>query len=117
MVSKDEMIQILKRWGKWQRSARTPNLYYAVSQYDTPLQKKRNVTPIYKDYQSEKLDLLILQHLDENEKTILELTYVEQETNYAIAEILHCCNKTLINTRNEIIACLRGLFTCLDYLK
>lgn len=113
MIDKDNMIQILQRWGRWQRTARNPNLNYAVSQYDTPLQKKRNVTPIYMDTISEKLDRIMLAHLNTQELFILELTYVDKKINSTIAQILKCCPKTLTNTRNEIIASLRGLYTCL----
>lgn len=113
MISKDEMVLLLRRWGRWQRTAKDPNLSYAISQYDTPLQKQRNVTPIYKDYTAEKIESIMIQHLSEDEKFILQLTYVDQKINATIAQILHCCPKTLITTRNEIIACMRGLYSCL----
>jgi DNA-directed RNA polymerase specialized sigma subunit len=112
MMEKDDMVFLLKRWGRWQRSAKNPNLSYAVSQFDTPLQKQRNVTPIYEDTISEQLDKIILKHLTDSERAILELTYVEQQINPIIADILHCSVKTVINTKNEIIAALRGLSEC-----
>lgn len=113
MMDKEEMILLLKKWGRWQNTAKNPNLYFAVSQYDTPLQKKRNVTPIYQDDKAEQLDKLILRYLTIEEKYILELTYVEKKINPVIADILHISIKTLINTRNEIISFLRGL--CINF--
>lgn len=113
MITREEMVTVLKAWGRWQRTAKNPNLYYAKSQYETPLQKKRNVSPVYFDQRAEQLDYLITQHFNAEEIYILELTYVENKINTVIADMLHCCPKTLITTRNEIIASLRGLYTCI----
>ena len=113
MIAKDDMVKILKRWGQWQRTATNPKLSYAMSQYNSPLQKQRNVLPIYIDNKAEKLEQIILNHLNQQEKLILELTYVEQQINPIIADTLKCSIRNLIIMRNELIACLRGLYTCL----
>lgn len=112
-MTKDDTVQLLKRWGRWQNTAKNPKLSYAVSQYETPLQKKRNVTPIFQDIKAEQLENLMLKYLTDQERYILELTYVEKKINPVIADILHISPKTLINTRNEIICFIRGL--CINF--
>ena len=111
MIDKETMIELLKQWGYWQRTAKRPNLCYVVSQYDSPLQKKRDVKPIYKDSIAEHIDQLIVRYLPKDYKLILEMTYVDQTLNPIAADILKCSVKSYTNKRNEAISMLQGVYS------
>jgi len=110
MIDRDSMIEMLRQWGNWQRSAKKANLNYVSSQFETPLEKQRNVTPIYKDSIAEKLDLLMLAYLPKEYIICLELTYVERLINSVAASVLNCSVKTYTIKRNEAISALRGIY-------
>ena len=116
MVDKEIIISLLKDWGRWQRTARNPSLTYSVSQFDTPLQKKRNVRPIYVNEKAEKLDRLLVRHMSKSSMVILELSYVELKINVVAATTLKCSEKTFVNRRNEVISMLQGIYSVIrDY--
>jgi hypothetical protein len=114
MIDRDTMIFILRQWGRWQRSAKNPNLHYAISQFETPLQKERNVKPIFQDESSQQLDRLMTLYLPKDYITILELTYVDQQINIIAADILKCSVKTFTIKRNEAISMLRGIYNVIN---
>jgi DNA-directed RNA polymerase specialized sigma24 family protein len=111
MIEKDTVNQLLINWGKWQRSAKRPSLNYVVSQHDSPLQKKRDVKPIYQDEISENLEQLMLKHLPKRYIRILELIYVEQKIYEVAADILHMSRTTFIKKRDEALAILQGIYS------
>jgi len=114
MIDRDTIIYLLHRWGKWQRTAKKVNLSYAMSQHETPLQKQRNVTPIYKDSEAENMERLILKYIPKPYSAVLELTYVDKEINTVAADILKCSPKTFTIKRNEAISMLQGIYTVLQ---
>jgi len=111
MIDKDTIMYLLHEWGRWQRTARTPSLTYSVSQMESPLQKKRNVKPIFINEQAEKLDRLMLRYLTKEDISILELTFVEKRINAVAADILKCSQKTFTIKRGEAIAALQGVYS------
>lgn len=111
MIEREIMISILHNWGRWQRTARQPVQNYVVSQYDTPLQKKRDVKPIYVSEQAEQLDKLILKHLPRELRICLELSYVERRVNTVAAAILGVHRKTYEHKKNEAIAMIQGVYS------
>lgn len=116
MVDRDTVKYILSEWGRWQRTARNPSLTYSISQFDTPLQKKRNVKPLYANENAEKLDMLMLRYLPKAYIAILELTYVDKQINAVAASTLKCSEKTFTIKRNEAISMLQGIYTVIrDY--
>lgn len=111
MIERETMNSILNAWGRWQRSAKHPSQNYCVSQLDTPLMKKRDVKPIYKDETAEYLDRLICMYLPKEYCIILELSYVERKINTIAADILGCHRKTYEHKKNEAIAMLTGVYS------
>lgn len=111
-VTKDDMIDLLCDWGKWQRTAKRYNGSYAKSQYDTPLQKKRNVKVIYKDGTAELIEELINKYLPEDYKLCLILCYVERKLNPIAAHILKCSTSYYIQKREQAIAMIFGIYLC-----
>ena len=114
MVAKDNIISLLETWGQWQRSAKNPHLSYVVSQYDSPLQKIRNVKPIYQNTHAEYLDKIILHYLPPDYRIVLELAYVERKVNSLAANLLHCSQSTYAMKRNEAICILQGIYSVLQ---
>ena len=114
MVAKDNIISLLEAWGQWQRSAKKPHLSYVVSQYDSPLQKIRNVKPIYQNNYAEYLDKIILHYLPPDYRIVLELAYVERKVNSLAANFLHCSQSTYAMKRNEAICILQGIYSVLQ---
>jgi DNA-directed RNA polymerase specialized sigma24 family protein len=116
MVDRETIKYILREWGRWQQTAKTPALTYAISQMDTPLQKKRDVKPLYVSEIAEKVDRLMLKYLPPDYITVLELTYVDKTINSIAADILKCSEKTFTIKRNEAISMLQGIYTVIrDY--
>lgn len=114
LIGRDEMIWELRLWGRWQRSAKNPGLSYTISQFDTPLEKKRNVKPIFESESAEKLDQIMTLYLPADYVMCLELTYVEQQINHVSADILNCSVKTFTIKRNEAISMLRGIYNVIN---
>lgn len=108
------MIWELRLWGRWQRSAKNPSLNYTISQLETPLEKKRNVKPIFESKTAEKLDQIMTLYLPPDYVMCLELTYVEQQINTVAADILKVSVKTFTIKRNEAISMLRGIYNVLN---
>jgi len=117
MVEREIIISLLKEWGRWQRTVRNPSLTYSVSQFDTPLQKKRNVRPVYLSPNSEYLEKIILKYFSKSHIAILELSYVDMEINAIAADTLKCSVKTFTSKRNEVICMLQGIYSTIknDY--
>ena len=112
-MNKDDMTDLLIEWGRWQRTAKHPNLREVISQHETPLKKERNVKPIFKNSLAEQLDSIIAQYLPGDYKTVLILTYVDQTINAVAADMLKCSVKTYMIKRGEAIAMLVGIYRVL----
>ena len=112
-MNRDDIIDLLIEWGRWQRTAQHPNLRAVLSQHETPLKKERNVKPIFKNSLAEQLDSIIAQYLPADYKTVLVLTYVDQTINAIAADLLKCSVKTYMIKRGEAIAMLVGIYRVL----
>ena len=113
-MTKEDMIENLMDWGRWQRSAKNPSLKTVISQLESPLRKERNVKPIYTDTRAEYLDNIIAQYLPPEYRMILVYTYVDQLLNLVAADILKCSVKTYMVKRGEAIAMLVGIYRVLN---
>jgi hypothetical protein len=105
------MIKLLHQWAMWQRTARNPKLDYSLSQQDSPLQKKRIITPIFRSNTAENLDYLMVKYLTKDYIFCLTLTYVEKVINQVAADTMGCSIKSFIIKRNEAISALRGIYS------
>lgn len=110
-INRDYIISLLHRWGKWQRTAKDPNQDYAISQYDTPLTKQRNVVPIFRDEVAEQMEDIIKTYLPMEYRLCLELTFVKEEINAIAATFLGCSEPGFKVKRREAIAMVWGIYT------
>jgi hypothetical protein len=118
MIERETVKTLLAEWGRWQRTAKNPSLTYAVSQMDTPLQKKRQARAIYCSEQAENIDKIMMRYLSKENIEILELTYVDKKANAVAANMMGYSVKTYTIKRNEVISLLQGIVTVIrDYDK
>lgn len=114
MIDRETMLYMLRQWGRWQRTAKNPSQDYVLSQHDNPLQKKRDVKPIYYDETSQKLDQLMLEYLPKEYIKVLTLSYVESTNNISAADELGISVKSYTIKRNEAVSMLRGVYNVIN---
>lgn len=116
-VDKSIVVERLREWGFWLRSARSPGQSYTLSRMDSPLTKKRTVKPIYRSETAENLDMLMSFHLQRPAIDVLELYYGKQVSNHAGAVAMDCCIRTYTSRRREAESILWGVLSAITALE
>jgi hypothetical protein len=110
-VDKSMVIERLRDWGFWLRSARSPGQKFTLSRLDTPLTKKRTIKPVYRSESAENLDLIMSFHLERSAIDVLELYYAKQVPASSGAAAMDCSIRTYTAKRYEAQSILIGVLS------
>ncbi|MFV2058446.1 MAG: hypothetical protein ACC707_18435 [Thiohalomonadales bacterium] len=116
-VDRNGVIERLKQWGFWLRSARSPKQEHVISIMDSPLAKKRAVKPVYRCEAAEDLDLIMSFHLPRDCIYVLELYYMHRAQAPSAAAALDCSIRTYTAKRYEAQNILIGVLSAINCIK
>lgn len=116
-VDRNNVIERLKIWGFWLRTARSPRQSHVVSITDSPLAKKRVVKPVYRCEAAEDLDLIMSFHLARDCIYVLELYYCHKAPATSAAAALNCSIRTYTAKRYEAQNILTGVLSAINCIK
>lgn len=110
MKTIDDIYTELRQWGAWQRTIQRSRLSYSRMSFESDaIHCTGNVTPIYRDEESEMLDRIMALHLSKQARLILSFSFVEQYTNQDAALKLNLALTTYKAKRREVMAIIIGL--------